>query len=244
MTMMKSGIDFSKHAVAVSPMTASVPYQSRVPDEFVGRARAFRSRVMAGETEFARAFGSIYNAVRHRLERKPTLRGPECLDLIRRWQNTDGFGQQHKATLFYSKRLVEFADYRLIADQGKYEDWEGNGIEPCVSLSALRLTMYRGRLRWSVESILSFSLHAMGRYYQRAFCPCDGALIDAMWGALPIAIEMVRADEGTDEYSLPAPGSGGQWFGQIVDSYRCAKPTEVHCSVDVRTFYVAEQAYG
>jgi hypothetical protein len=221
----------------------------RIPSEFVGRARAFRNRIMASEESFVSVQDAIYSAFQRRLQRKPSFRQPECIDLLRHWQSSDKlFGQPpgHTAKMDFSKKRVEIIDFRLLSITTRKAHWAGDARESGVDLTLIRLIgEHRGgysHVERKLQSIASFSLHALARYYQRAFRPSDDALVMAIWGVITGALALITGDQS--EFSLPVPDNGGNWWGRMVTGYVTdfddeedeGEPEPLD-SLDIRTFY-------
>jgi hypothetical protein len=217
----------------------------RIPSEFIGRARAFRNRVATAEDRCFAEHEVVYNAFRQRMRHKPSFRRPECLDLLRRWRSIEVFGRAPLDAVFnYTKRRVEITDFRMICVVSRGRDWAEDARESNVDLALVRLIaetgIEHGHVEQKVRSLASFSLHALARYYQRAFRPSDEALIDAMWGVMPSVLDIFHGDE--QQFTIPVPDNGGNWWGRLVTGYRTDLDApdwegEAADVLDIRTFY-------
>jgi hypothetical protein len=196
-------------------MNAILP-TSRVPPEFLGKARGFGNRILDADNQFMTMRDELLARFGARLRRKPTLRLDDCLDGLSRWRALGLFGQPPEswAKLEYAKRRVVFSDYRLTTSTGHREEW-GEGVsEPGVDLMLVELIFEprEGYAHQDITGVFNVSLHALGRFYQRAFRSSDEVLAAAIWAALG-EIKGLPPDENGD-FALPVPVIGGHWFGQ------------------------------
>jgi hypothetical protein len=113
---------------------------------------------------------------------------------------------------------VEYADARLTTTKRQFVD---GGTEPAVAVSIVRLI---GDMRFSrndnggidtilsqpVNNIVVVGLHALARYFQKAFQPSEAALIRSLWDTFGLARQALRP--GAFRFAIPC-GGGGHWHG-------------------------------
>lgn len=227
---------------------------AKVPMEYIGRARAFRARIIDADKEFQeRAEGPIHQKFCARLATRPTLRKPETLDLFRQWQTTSTFAHppfKHSyAKLHYTKRRVEIFDFRLVAVDERNIEWDEDERESGIHLITVRMIAQTGSVHTETKPICSFSLHAMARYYQKAFRATDNGLIGAIWGVLWQALPYLK-DPEADWFTLEVPHGGGNWWGRmmniILTGPDLAEPdddeeVENHYMLGVKTFFTNDE---
>lgn len=218
----------------------------RILPEFIGKARAIRERIAsADERQFGPARDAAYASLRRRIQQKPTFREPECRDLLRHWQQAgETYGQINVPRMNYSKHSVRFSTVRLLGTEGQSEDWADGERETGISMAMVHLSAdgKEGTVALNAKSLAIFSLHALARYYQRAFQSSDDALIAAMWGVLPDIKELITATT-VDEFGLPVVAAGGHWFGWInpVVHVENNKSIGENDALNVRTFHTDRQ---
>jgi hypothetical protein len=150
---------------------------SEVSREFTGLARACHRQVRESDKQYIAMRDQIWGALRIRLNRRPTLRLPECQDLFRVWQGCPAFGRiQNHTSMRYSKRRVEFHDAGLMGTLRHFDD---GGTEQAVGVTVTRLI---ADTRFSVQAgersallgqplvhVAVFGLHSIARYFQKSF---------------------------------------------------------------------------
>ena len=193
---------------------------SYVPAEFLGRARVFVQRVQRDEKRFVEQVIKRFEAkMCTRLECHATLRKEVCQDWLSGWRSFKGFGQPPSlAELKWSKRRVEFRDVRLMSTTSRSALWDVNEREAGVSIRVHRLIWEGNRrghkIRLDLRGFASFSLHALGRFFQKSFDPTDAALSAAIWSVASHP-DLHDVHESADtEFSLSVPKIGGRWFGR------------------------------
>ena len=117
--------------------------------------------------------------------------------------------------------------------------------ESGISITMVRLTAdgKEGTVALDAQSLATFSLHALARYYQRAFQSSDDALVAAMWGVLPNIKELITSTT-VDEFGLPVVAAGGHWFGWINPVVHMGANNELvgqNDALNVRTFHTDRQ---
>jgi hypothetical protein len=96
---------------------------SEVPREYLGLARAFHAKVYKSDEQYITMRDGLWDALRSRLNRKPSFRLPECQDLFRTWQGCPAFGRiRNHASMHYTKRRVKFTDARLTVARRNFND--------------------------------------------------------------------------------------------------------------------------
>jgi hypothetical protein len=226
---------------------AAIIMSDRITMEFLGKARTFRARV-GGEDEqrFSPARDAAYEQLRLRLRRKPSFREPECHDLLRLWQQAgQTYGQINAPRMQYEKRLVQFRSLRLLSAEGQSEAWADDEREAGLSMAMVQLSAdsKTGLVQLKAQAMATFSLHAMARFYQRAFHASDDTLVSAIWSIMP-SIKRLISTTTIDEFGVPVREAGGHWFGWINPVIHVdADGTDRHQgdALNVRTFHADRQ---
>jgi hypothetical protein len=154
-----------------------------VPAEFIGMARAFRSRVLASNNQMEPLILRILKPLQQRLAKKPTIRFEMALDTVRRWRAMPApFRMQPLHTDFNGSDGLVIHDWLLSASEQYDKEWErrpedADIWEAGVSLVRLELNT-AGKVRLLDDTpYCLFSLHSLGRWYERSGCWSDADLI-------------------------------------------------------------------
>ena len=68
-----------------------------------------------------------------------------------------------------------------------------------------------------MHPLVTFNLHAMARYFERAFGRADeDGLLAAIWNTLSDVPDILVREE--EDFHLPIPEAGGSWHGILVNS--------------------------
>jgi hypothetical protein len=195
-----------------------MPFMSEVPRQYLGLARAFHTKVHESEQQFIAMRNRVWAPLQRRMDRKPicpSWRRPECIDLFALWSGCPAFGRIHNYTCWeYTKRRIEYADARLVTTLRRFPD---GGTEPAVSVAIVRLI---GDMRFErsenggintllaqpINNIVVVGLHALARYFQKAFHPSEAALIVSLWDTFTLARQALQP--GAFRFAIPV-GSGG-----------------------------------
>ena len=99
-------------------------------------------------------------------------------------------------------------EVRLTAGRLKRPDWAGD--EPDLGATEFTLVLAPGTARFQARCIACFSLHAIGRFYQRARAGSDADLL----AAIALAAEAAGDPPPGGGYRIPT-SSGGEWRGRV-----------------------------
>ena len=199
----------------------------RIPSEYLGKARLFRNKIIAADQEFVAMHKRVFDELERRIERKPSFRESTCIDLLRDWRACRPFGYLPDLTadLDFSKHQITIRDLRLIASMERNAEWKEGYLEDSIALTEFRLVGNSKKtpegalcsLKWHLNTITTFSLHALARYYQRAIRPSDDALISSMYATALAPLSIIRKDRGEMfmPFAIPFEAAGGHWFGEV-----------------------------
>ena len=190
-----------------------------VPAEFAGRARAFVRHVQRDEKRFNALTKRFEDKMWSRLKHHSTLRKEVCQNWLAEWRAFRGFGQPPSpAELKWSKRRVEFRDVRVMSTTTRNPLWDEDERETGVSIMGHTLIWEGNRrsdeIQLDVRSFASFSLHALGRFFQKSFVSTDEALAAAIWSVASHPDLHDVYEFADTQFSFSVPKIGGQWFGR------------------------------
>lgn len=110
-------------------------------------------------------------------------------------------------------RKIEILECRLVPAIARCINWSEGNTETCVDLAVLTLDTLDGvHFAQLYRSLCTFSAHALGRFYQRAFSNSDEAAIDSMWSVLPAVKELLA--NGALSFACEF-AAGGAWRGYV-----------------------------
>jgi len=180
---------------------------TRVPVQFIGLARAFRSRVKAVDVEMDVALVPITAPLRARLKRHPNLRA----------EMIAGFSRSYRMTIPATYRIGsiegarhgrEFAmrETRLSASWITDDAWDADHREQGLSICRFTLAVQDGRLRQVWTPVVSISLHALARRFERGRDRSSAAVL----------ADMERLASPADEADERVPTADGHWIGDVI----------------------------
>jgi hypothetical protein len=184
---------------------------SRVPAEFIGLARQFRSQVKLVDAAMDRALDIITAPLRERLRRKRRLRAETLPDLARQYERliptefrigrVDGV-----------KDRTEFAiaETRICGSWLRDDGWNSPDVrEPGLSICTFVLSVREGRLRVRWTPRANVSLHAMARHVERHEDRSQAIL------AHDLSLLADARDDGAERVDT----RGGFWLGSVIDAH-------------------------
>jgi hypothetical protein len=145
------------------------PAAPRVPMEFVGLARCFRSEVQHADTAMEKALVTITMPLRARVRRHPRLRHEQIAQAERLYRSNvppdfrlGGIEIDRDRAAF---RISECRVSPTLMNDGAWRDT--TYAEPGVALSTYTMALSDGTFaeRWNVQAILS--LHCLARHFER-----------------------------------------------------------------------------
>ena len=195
------------------------PTKPKVLPYFVGQARTVYDKIVSADARFNRMVEPQIKRLSQRRCKKPTFRQPEVLDMYRqRVQAGTDYGQSSAfTTLSFDRCLVETTAVRLAQMKGRHQDWNTEESEKGVVLLEVSLKATPEDILLTMHPLVTFNLHAMARYFERAFGRADeDGLLAAIWNTLSDVPDILVREE--EDFHLPIPEAGGSWHGILVNS--------------------------
>jgi hypothetical protein len=182
------------------------PVTARVPAEFVGIARQFRTEVRATDEAMEQALDIVTAPLRARLARHPKLRIAMLADTARRYAELTParfrIGKLEAATHKTDIALRETRLVSLLSD----DHWsDPTGREQGLSICTFVLSVHKGQLRQRWVPLVAVSLHALARRVERHR--------DRSHEALERDLAYLA---GADEADERVDAEGGFWLGEVV----------------------------
>jgi hypothetical protein len=187
--------------------------RDKVPAEFAGKARVFRSRMIAATTGVGLQMNAISQNSFGLYRRRNAAPRPEHLVAIeQQWRSIPPAGCL-RLTVRRDRRSMSIEDTRITATTSNNIEW-GDASEKSICPIESSLALTKRQAETMATTLAAVSLHALGRWYQRAFTTNDAAmLLD-----LALVIEAVPPlDPNATDIQLPS-GNGGSWRGAIVET--------------------------
>jgi hypothetical protein len=187
--------------------------RDRVPAEFVGKARVFRDRMIAATTGVGMQMNAISQYSFGLYKRRNAAPRPEHLIAIEQQWRSISPGGCLRLTVRRDRRSMSIADTRITATTSKNIEW-GDASEKSICLIESSLALTKRHAETMTTTLAAVSLHALGRWYQRAFTTND----TAMMLDLALVVKTVPTlDPGATDVELPS-GNGGSSRGAIVEN--------------------------
>jgi hypothetical protein len=183
----------------------------KVPAEFVGKARLFR----AGMQVATAPVGSRMHAVsRYSFDiyrrRNAGPRPEQLISIEQQWRSIPSAGRLRLAVR-RDKRSMLIQDTRIVAATSRNAEW-GDASEKSICLVESSLLLTKRRAEATVTMLAALSLHALGRWYQRAFATDEVAMLVDL-GLVVAAVPGLTANASGAEVKSQ---NGGCWRGMIV----------------------------
>jgi hypothetical protein len=203
----------------------------RVPAEFIGLARQFRRQVLAVDPEVDRGLSLIAGQLGCLLGRLRGFRPGYVPDLGATWSRLVPAGLSFEREVKRGRDGVMASEVRITGSRWRNDAWHGGADdwEDGVSLTALAVSTYSGKVKVVIRPLAAVSLHALARRYQRGAGRADAAIVRDL---------QVIADWPDGADSIAA--GNGFWRGASVR----ATDDNQQAAIDmlaVRTFLAAEQ---
>jgi hypothetical protein len=212
-------------------MRASLPTRtsaSRVPFEFVGLARQFRSAVVAQHPRAVAAMDRIVLPLRGRHYSKQVPSPTAFAKVAQAWrEQVPSAGRLSLATTYDVRRLA-IIEVRAIPTDFGFNEWAEGATESCLIVIVSALIISAGHFSFTSALAASVSLHALARRFQRGRDNSDAA-IRADLAALATPVDDVLEASG-DFRVLTADG---QWIGEPTETEDRGKLKTI---LAVRTF--------
>jgi hypothetical protein len=218
-------------AVAVDDAAAS----ARISAEFQGRARQFHSSLIVDSQKALVEMHRVRTTAEQVADRRAANPRPmrdEVLTEIARDCRLVPMDGCLRRTVQRDKKALKCSNVWMIPVLQRAQDWDVGDEEPSVTVLSDIVTIDRfGQVHRDMHSLAAVSLHAIARWYSRAFSTNHAALMADL--LMLAAFAESTAQELGSEFELPT-GNGGSWrggFGEI----ECLWGLQGVCHV--RTFF-------
>jgi hypothetical protein len=187
---------------------------SRVPAEFVGRARVLRARVAGAHTAWVDAAGQLTAPLLPRGGFTPVF-DPRLLWLIEaRWKELPEWGRLRAVASTIDSDKLSIAELRIIPFRHRMAGWSQD--ELAVALGVIAVAMQRpSTFLIEVKLAATLGLHALARRYERG---ADRRDLAVLRDVLPIALAAPAALRAGGEFEVGA--GDGRWIGSVMDCDR------------------------
>jgi hypothetical protein len=185
--------------------------RGRVPAEFTGLARQFRTAVQAEDHRVDQALAVIEPPIRERLRTHPKLRPEAPMGVLRAWAETVPSAFRLGPSRIARVR-TEFAinENRITSSWITDRAWgEDASRERGVSICKLTFAVHAGKLTKVWQPIACISMHALARRLERGASRDHSALIDDLAALIAVPDAGERVDT-----------PGGFWLGQVITAAR------------------------
>ena len=196
---------------------------------FLGQARAFRDRLKATSATCSRLIDAIAEPAVRRAKRHPIPRREVLVDVARRWSCMPSLGLLDSSTdLDLRKRTLRICQLRVCPSDFRSAAWSVD--EAGLSVLGLQLDIGPHRLNFAMPSLVTVSLHALARRYQRGLAVDDAAV----FGDLHVLAKAhLRLATGAVGELFEVEASGGCWRGNVTDASTSAGTDRI---LSARTF--------
>ena len=185
-----------------------------IPPEYLGQARSMRDRLKAVNVECSRAIDHIAAPLVARSKRSPIPRREQLTDVAREWACMPAFGLlDTKIELVLGKRSLHIRQLRAGASDFRATGWKMD--EAGVSVIGLMLDIAAHRFSFVMPSLVSVSLHALARRYQRGLEVNDAAIFGDLHTLAKAHLRLASGAVG-DLFEVEA--GGGCWRGNLTDA--------------------------
>jgi hypothetical protein len=201
----------------------------------MGQARRFHSQLI---TDSLRSLGQMH-LIRTNAEQLSARRGPKpfrpeiLIEIERACQSVPRAGCLRR-TVLHDKKTLSAENIWLIPTLERSPDWRAGEQEPAISVLSDTMQIDRhGVVNRNMRSLATVSIHAISRWFARAFLVTDAALMEDLRKLASFA----ESGTGVGDHEFAAEtNNGGGWRG-----FPCASsnPTWGHQEnvLQVRTFY-------
>lgn len=186
---------------------------SRIPREFVGKARDLR-RVLSAEDavvwkEMSRITVPFASVGRGTVPRPAMLERAAIA-----WQERVPKAGRLGLTIKRTRTTLVIDELRLVSADARFAEWDEDVREPGFSVSATRLEVAPPRFRFDPVILAGVSLHAVARWFQRSFTCTHAALLSDL-RVLALAATDERLAAGG---AFEVPAGDGRWSGVVMSN--------------------------
>jgi hypothetical protein len=182
-----------------------------VPSEFVGRARALRARIGADDDAVGPAISRILAPLEARRRRSAIFRADQLIDAERAFRALPAVGRL-SLHVQRDRHGLRIEEYRAAAGMVRFCEWsDAAAMDADVGIVRVELNAVSwGRCYVSGGIVVSVSLHALSRRYQRGFDTSDAAILAEL---KQLALMHPTIVESLGDFSIG--GDGGRWCGEV-----------------------------
>jgi hypothetical protein len=203
-----------------------------LPAEFLGLGRRFREQIADADDLSVRTIGQLFAPLARRADRCAMPRPEMLQDTVRHWRRAMPGAGLIDSKIELSRRELHIREVRVGATRDDVTN------EPMIAILLIELDVAPGICRVTAEPAAVLSLHALGRWYQRALDTSVTALLAGL-GRLASAYAGILDESGeTGHPGFLCSTAGGQWAGSV--TRRFSEVTGRREAVlDIRTFLPA-----
>jgi hypothetical protein len=180
--------------------------------EFRGLARAARQRFLVAALETGPLMKAIVEAAQAQYRGRTTNVPLRLVQSVAaRWADISRAGCLSQ-TIVLDRRTLEISDIRVTGSTATSPTWDGNEIGICIIRNNLQ--MKKTGMVWIAPILAGVSLHALGRFHQRAWIPSPEGLLDDLKILSEAAPGIIASMART--FELPTPN--GAFKGHLAVS--------------------------
>lgn len=186
-----------------------------VAPAFTRQARALRDRLRVASTECGRLIDEIAAPLVARSRRSPIPRVEQLVDVARMWRTKQPEFGRLDLTIEWNRRERSLCIRELRACPSDFRAVGWTTDEAGISVIGLALDVAPHRFSFVMPSLVSVSLHALGRRYQRGLDVSDEAVLGDMH---VLAQSHMRLAAGEAGELVDIDMEDGRWCGHLADA--------------------------
>jgi len=171
----------------------SIPNRSRVPAEFTGLARAFRSRMLAAHCKWETPSVELISLA---CERRNGFRKPKATRVAELWRLLPGREARLALLCDAKPGKLGISELRIFPASRTFNTWPVDADELSVSVTAVSLILKSGIFISEKRLLADVGLHALARRFQRGIGRLDKDILTDL-APLAGAYESTVAKGGT-----------------------------------------------
>jgi hypothetical protein len=189
--------------------------KSRVPYEFIGRARVFRDHALAVNKPTLDAIERIYGILAARARRSPIPRKDLLQEAATAWRREiPEFGMLNRE-IELKRNTLRLVELRVGGGHVHYPHW-GVEVEKGIGILRIELRCARHLCEMKSDIFCLVGLHALARWMQRRGDQSEGALLGDLAALADQRERLLEHGDNLDDQSFACHVSGGAWVGQVV----------------------------
>ena len=182
-----------------------------VPAEFIGRARAFRARIGAEDAEVGQTIQRIVAPLIARRRHKQTFRPEHLIVAERQFRLQVPAAARLTLKIERDRHGLRIEEFRAAAGEFRFCSWNSDAVDADVGVVRVVLDATAWQpLSFSGTIVVSVSLHALARRYQRGFDTTDDAILAEL---RDMALRHAGIVEAWGDFSIAC--DGGSWVGEV-----------------------------